>query len=99
MPNKMIVVCQKWEESERGWGTRPDGYSLHLTESSRQAFCQEYWDKMPQFAPDEYSREDGRPYFVKVTEKVFTEIKKSKNVIQCFGSPPVGLDGQPGPDG
>ena len=22
------VVCQLWEESERGWGVRPDGYSL-----------------------------------------------------------------------
>lgn len=26
------VICQKWEESERGWGTRPNGYSLHLAD-------------------------------------------------------------------
>ena len=38
--NKNEVVVQKWEESERGWGTRPDGFSLHLTEAYIQAFIE-----------------------------------------------------------
>ena len=38
------VVCQYWEESERGWGVRPDGCSLHLTEADRKQFIKEYWD-------------------------------------------------------
>jgi len=26
----MNFVVQAWEESERGWGVRPDGLSIHL---------------------------------------------------------------------
>lgn len=99
-PRKRIVVCQKWEESERGWGTRPYGYSLHLTEEDRVAFCKKYWAKMPKdHIPDDYSREDGTPYSCKVNEEVFKEVNASRNGIWCLGTPPVGLDGQRGPDG
>ncbi len=24
------VIIQNWEESERGWGTRPDGWTIHI---------------------------------------------------------------------
>jgi hypothetical protein len=37
------VVMQRWYESERGWGQRPDGCSLHLTEQDRAAYCKKYW--------------------------------------------------------
>lgn len=95
-----VVICQKWEESESGWGTRPDGYSLHLTELNRISFCKEYWTKMPKdYVPDCYSREDGVPYECRVDEKTFKEIKRSKNGIWCLGVPPTGLNGQRGPDG
>ncbi len=36
------VVVQKWEETERGWGVRPDGFSLHLTDADRSAYIGEY---------------------------------------------------------
>lgn len=52
----MKVVVQYWEESERGWGTRPDGISVHLTDNDRQLYIQNYWRKMPDSIPDEYSR-------------------------------------------
>lgn len=50
------LICQEWEESERGWGTRPDGCSLHLTEEDRKTFIKAYWDSMPETPPSEYSR-------------------------------------------
>ncbi|QQG45187.1 MAG: hypothetical protein HYW89_04285 [Candidatus Sungiibacteriota bacterium] len=89
------VVCQKWLESERGWGTRPDGYSLHLTDKEREQFIKEYWDRMPDQAPDEYSRDDGDPYVCEVSEAIFKKIKESRNGIRCWGTAPYpgGTDG------
>jgi len=84
---KHTVVCQEWLESERGWGQRPDGASLHLTESNRKEFVKEYWDRMPDGpAPDEYSREDGQPKLIDVTDEVYEKVKSSKNgvwFLQC----------------
>lgn len=56
------VVVQKWEESERGWGTRPDGYSLHPDMAALKRYIAMYWKKMPDGVPDEYSRPYGDPY-------------------------------------
>jgi hypothetical protein len=70
------VVCQKWEERERGWGSRPDGYTLHLTEAHRRRFVQEQWDALPDVAPDEYSCPCGTPYTCQVTEEVYQELQQ-----------------------
>jgi hypothetical protein len=40
MPN---VVIQNWEESERGWGVRPDGYTIHPNRAHRDAFVAWYY--------------------------------------------------------
>ena len=91
------VICQKWLESERGWGTRPDGYSLHLTEADRKQFIDAYWADMPDTAPDEYSRPDGTPYECTVSEEIFARISagKDKHGIRSFGTAPSpgGQDG------
>ena len=50
------VWCQLWEESEKGWGVRPDGYSLHSNQEDVKKYIKEYWDGMPKQTPDEYSR-------------------------------------------
>ena len=68
------VVVQKWEESERGWGVRPDGYTIHLTEADRKAFIKAYWDRMPYEVPDEYSRPSGQPYLADVEDDVADKI-------------------------
>lgn len=89
------VIVQKWEESERGWGTRPDGYSLHLTDADRVEFINEYWKGMPSEIPDEYSRPSGTPYTATVTDEVYNEVKESENGIHESGTPPGtgGVDG------
>jgi hypothetical protein len=58
------ILVTEWLETERGWGQRPDGYSLHLTLRDMKKYIQEYWDSMPDRgpggeAPDEYSRPCG----------------------------------------
>jgi len=50
------AILVEWTESERGWGIRPDGYSVHLTKQAADDYFKEYWDSMPKAAPDEYSR-------------------------------------------
>lgn len=80
------VVCQPWEESERGWGTRPDGYSLHLTENDRKAFIKEYWDSMPNTFPSEYSRPRMGYYHCMIDNDVLAKIKESKNGIRIFSN-------------
>ncbi len=68
------LVVQKWEESERGWGVRPDGYSLHLTEPDRAEYIKSYWDRMPKAAPSEYTRPSGNPYQAKVSDLTEEEL-------------------------
>jgi hypothetical protein len=79
--NKHTVVKQFWIESERGWGTRPDGYTLHLNKTDRHAFIKAYWDRMPREVPVEYSRPEGEPVLVDVDGATFEKIKASRNGI------------------
>lgn len=46
----------QWEESEAGWGCRPDGYSVHATAEAAKAYVDAYWRRMPDRVPEEYSR-------------------------------------------
>lgn len=90
------VIVQKWEESERGWGTRPDGYSLHLSEADRRAYIAEYWARMPDEPPDEYSRPDGTPYEATVDNVTFARLRASKNGIRSFDRTYAGSGGVDG---
>lgn len=71
------VVRQEWLESERGWGVRPDGYSLHRTPDDCVRYIKEYWAAMPDEVPDEYSRPDGSPQIVCVDEKTYQQVCRS----------------------
>jgi hypothetical protein len=54
---RYLVVCQDWTEHERGWGSRPDGYTLHLTFADRDIYVEGYnstYNNLPT-APDEYT--------------------------------------------
>lgn len=71
----VTVVVQKWEERERGWGSRPDGYSVHLTDDDRCRFIAAYWARMPDKTPDEYSRPLGTPYEAEVVLSPEDEVR------------------------
>jgi hypothetical protein len=74
------AVRQNWEESERGWGTRPDGYSLHLTLADAKAyanqFLKEQYKRLGEEVPDEYVRCCGEPYLVDVDDATYRMLKK-----------------------
>jgi hypothetical protein len=70
---------QLWEERERGWGTRPDGISLHLCLVAHKAYIKSYWDAMPDEVPDEYSRPHQEPRWIDVTEVTYKQVLDSPN--------------------
>lgn len=82
--SKRTVVRQMWEESERGWGTRPDGDSLHLTETDRVDYIDRYWDRMPDAVPDEYSRPDGSPKLIDVDEETYEKIVEGGGSLRRY---------------
>lgn len=87
-PKELTVVCQRWEESERGWGVRPDGYSLHLTEAHRAAYIVNYTKDRVGPAPDVYDRPDGDPYVARVDRATYDDVKKKsrKKGIRVFNN-------------
>lgn len=97
----MKVIVQKWEESERGWGTRPDGYSLHLTMADRDAYVKDIYAKRdPYNVPDEYERVDGTPYEAKVDRKTYDKVAASEHGIRIYSNQyPRDDQGTQGPDG
>jgi hypothetical protein len=78
------VYRQNWLESERGWGIRPDGCSLHLSRLDRDVYVRQYWDRMPDQVPDEYSRPDGECCAVEVNEATYTAIAASQHGIRRY---------------
>ena len=77
--NLTEIIYVAWEESERGWGTRPDGCSLHLTLADASAFEGAYWRRMPDLVPDEYSRPSSSPRPAYVTPLLYEQIEQQKN--------------------
>lgn len=58
---------QEWEETERGWGTRPDGFTAHRSKTDIGAFLlamrrKERAGRPEGYVPDEYSRPVGQPF-------------------------------------
>lgn len=88
------VVMQQWEESERGWGQRPDGCSLHLDKKSCMRYIEEYWKRMPKEVPDEYERPCGEPYEVVVSKRLYRRIKDADNGLRLYTVETEELEGK-----
>lgn len=79
----LLAVCQDWEESERGWGVRPDGHTLHLTREDRDAYVAGHAEvfRSDDVVPDEYTRESGRPRLVKVAAAVYQRLIDQRDKV------------------
>lgn len=91
LDKKHFVICQEWLETERGWGTRPDGYSLHLIrtdlllkDADVRAFIREYWESMPDEVQDEYSKPCGEHYVCEIDGETYCKLKESKNGLRFY---------------
>lgn len=74
------IVRQSWTESERGWGQRPDGWSIHLTVEDVVAYNENYWADENErnkegSVPDEYTRPDENIEEVEVAQEVIDELE------------------------
>lgn len=68
------AIIQQAEESERGWGVRPDGCTIHLDDGARKRFWKNYNNSLPATAPDEYSRPSGSPYVVEIPDDDYDKL-------------------------
>jgi hypothetical protein len=85
------VVCDYWTESEAGWGQRPDGCSLHLSEADHKAYVEDHWAQERKRnpsgeVPHEYDRPDGHTFIALVDWDTYKEVRDSKNGVRKFQS-------------
>lgn len=93
---------QFWEESEAGWGTRPDGYTLHVRVEDIDAFLKvmrdgEY-ETYKGAVPPEYSRPSGAPRQGVIADAdLDARVRASKCGIWGPGNAPVFKAEEPAP--
>jgi len=83
-PELYLFLRQDWEISELGWGTRPDGYSLHKSRHCAIQYIEEYWDGMPDEVPSEYSSPVGLQYPSSVAKGVCEVVLASGNGARIY---------------
>lgn len=74
------IIMQLWEESERGFGTRPDGCSLHSDVAERDKFIRMIYEGRGSEVPDVYDRVVGDGMVAFVDDKLFNVIKRDGSV-------------------
>jgi len=84
------MVVQEWVESEAGWGTSFDGYSIHETSEDRDAYIKEYWDSMPDAVPAIYSRPLGEPRLMHIWPEAADNVYESKNGYRTWDRTVIG---------
>lgn len=86
-----VMVVQEWVESEAGWGTSFDGYSIHETSEDRDAYVKDYWDSMPDgSAPSVYSRPFGEPRLMHIWAEAAENVALTKNGYRTWDRNVIG---------
>lgn len=71
----------QWEESERGWGTRPDGFSFHRSPEEASQYLKDFFAKQPKEVPDEYSRPvNSTAKLIEVSEGLYNHVMEKGSV-------------------
>lgn len=78
-----VVIVQNWEERERRWGTRPDGFTVHASIEGRNAYAQWYHATFNAAAavPDEYTTTSGDAFPVDADDAVAAIIAAAPNGV------------------
>jgi hypothetical protein len=77
--NKCIL--QRWEESERGWGVRPDGASLHINIEEHKRYIDKVYEyRLYSEIPDEYERIIGNFITVYIEDSLFRELIENRSL-------------------
>jgi hypothetical protein len=91
-----VLWVQKWEESERGWGTRPDGYTVHVEKEDIDKYVKAIRDAEAargyallggygtDNVPDEYERPCGAPYQARIDPDFAASVKESDHGLRVY---------------
>lgn len=80
-PTIFSLYAIEWVEHERGWGSRPDGFSLHRTPEEATEFIKDFWSRQPKEVPDEYSRPcNDKAKLIQVSESLHDYVVKYGSV-------------------
>ncbi len=74
------VILQLWEESERGWGVRPDGCSIHIDTENRDLYVSNLYKDRSDDVPDTYERVLGDPITAFLNDRLFDLISSDKSI-------------------
>lgn len=74
------VILQLWEESERGWGVRPDGCSMHIDNTNRDKYVRDVYKDRTDDVPDSYERVIGEPIEAFIEDGLYEIIKRDSSV-------------------
>jgi hypothetical protein len=80
------VYLQYWEESEKGWGIRPDGCSLHIDVEEHKKYINSiYENRKINEVPNEYDRIIGEPIICFVKDDLLESLKKKGTIrlLEC----------------
>ena len=79
-----IVYIEYWTESEKGWGTRPDGISMHKSKKDYEIYLEKYWKEQPEETPSEYSRPNKSQRVASVSDELFSKLNESENGVRVW---------------
>lgn len=88
------VIGQNWEESEAGWGIRPDGFTLHLNLEDHKEYVdgylarqKEYYDGTlgPGVTPSEYTRTSGDPKPIIINDETYQALVQFRHKKGMWG--------------
>lgn len=81
---RKVVYLETWTESEAGWGTRPDGVTLHLSKEDYHKYVDDYWEREKEYnpsgvTPNEYTRQDNNLKMVMISENLYETLTQNKD--------------------
>ena len=74
------VILQLWEESERGFGTRPDGCSIHIDSDNRNNYIKSIYDSRKDEVPNIYDKIIGSELEAFIDDELFKKLNEEKSL-------------------
>lgn len=82
---KCEVIVLEWEQSEAGWGLRPDGFSIHRSPANCKVYVEDFWRSLPDVRPLKHSRPYGTSYIQVVEPEIYKQVKASATGVRYPG--------------
>ena len=76
------VLVQPWIWRDSWSGPENDGYSLHLSERGRESYVTNTYGDRSASTPEEYASAELASFWIEVTAKVYTKVKKARNKLR-----------------